>query len=69
MICSCRITGSGTCLGIAAYTYNIYKKTPITKIGDRRFSFVMSLGFAALGIYRAFLYSDDCLINEMFTGC
>lgn len=53
---SCRISGSATCLGIAAYTYSIYRKTPITKVGDRRFSFIMSLGFAALGIYRGLIY-------------
>ena len=53
---SCRVSGCATCLGISAYTYNIYRKTPLTKVGDRRFSLVMSLGFAALGVYRAFLY-------------
>ena len=55
-MCSCRVSGSGVCLGIAAYTYSIYRKTPLTKVGDRRFSLIMSLGFAALGIYRALLY-------------
>lgn len=56
VIPSCRISGTGVCLGIAAYTYNVYRKTPLTKVGDRRFSLVMSLGFAALGIYRGLLY-------------
>ena len=53
---SCRILGSGTCFGISAYALYLYRRTPITKLGDRRFDAALCLFFAALGAYRAFLY-------------
>ena len=52
----CRILGSGTCFGISIYAYTLFRKAPLTKVGDRRFDAALCLLFAALGVYRAVLY-------------
>ena len=55
---SCKIWGSGICFGCSAYVFYHYKKMPIAKVADRRFSLVICALFAGLGIYNSIAYSS-----------